>query len=82
MCARVKLVVDPFANAVEVLTADKVATIRIPEAIDVARLGSAIRAHVDAEQRECATRLWGDDLYARNFGYVPQGITISCAPVY
>lgn len=82
MCNRIQLIVDSFASVVEVQTANGVATIRFPESIDATRLGSEIWAHVDAEQHECATRLWGDDSSTRYFGYIPQGITISCAPLY
>jgi hypothetical protein len=82
MCNRVQLVVDPLASVVEVDIADDFATIRIPLTIDATRLGSEIGGFVDADQHECATRLWADDSYSRNFGYLPQGITISCATVY
>jgi hypothetical protein len=80
MCNRVLLIVESFECVVQVHTANGLATIRIPGTTNAAQLGDEIRGYVDTEQHECAVRLWGDDSYTRNFGYLPQGITITCAP--
>ena len=82
MCGRVKIVVVPMLETIEVQTVEDFAVIRIAMEIDAKLLTSEIEPHVTTDQLECAKRLWSDDSYTRNFGYEPSGIIISCVTVY
>ena len=82
MCNRIRLMVVPSLQTVDVQSDNDVAVIRIPDTIDAVRLRSEIEGFVDSDQFECATRLWSDDSYMRHFGNDGEGIVISCTPVY
>jgi hypothetical protein len=82
MCGRVKIVIVPMLETIEVIAAADVAVIRVPMSTSATRLLSEVSPHMSPEQRNCAKRLWSEDSYTRHFGYESAGIVISCVPVY
>ena len=82
MCGRVKIVIVPKIETIEVTSANDVAMIRMPCTTNAAGMLSVVITHLSPEQSNCAKRLWSEDSYTRHFGYESAGIVISCIPVY
>jgi len=72
--------VSDTTRTVDIVFADSVAEIRIPDSIDALTLRKHVENVLDHEQSECAAKLWADDSFPRFFEITSHGLVISCIP--